>query len=193
MTDISSSTILHIQNLLPNDTLKELQSVLSSSDFPWYWNETTVGKDRYEGGDTPQFTHSFMMYRNVNSDWFHLIEPIFTSVQSALEKNFELQRAKANLLYPIGKTNTNPAHADEEKTPDDDFYSFVYYPFNCDGDTILYKEFFKDIETNKRTIEKTVAPLENSCIFFNSNRLHASSNPIKFTRRIIINFIVKAV
>lgn len=193
MTDISSSTILQIKNLLPNNTLTELQSVLSSSEFPWYWNETTVGKDRYEGGDTPQFTHSFMMYRKVNSDWFHLIEPIFSGVQSALEQNFELQRAKANLLYPIGKPNINPAHADEEKTPDDDFYSFVYYPFNCDGETTLYKEFFKDIETNNRTVEQTVAPLENSCIFFNSNRLHASSNPVKYTRRIIINFIIKRI
>lgn len=188
MNDIS-----YFDNLLDKNTLQEIQSVLSGNIFPWYWNEDTVGKDRYEKGDTPQFTHAFMKYKEVNSDWFYLIEPILSSVKTRTGKNLQPLRIKANLLYPIGKENTHPAHADEEKAPDDDFYSFIFYPFSCDGDTVLYKEFFKDIETNNRTVLKTVTPQENSCIFFNSNRLHASSNPVKYTRRMIINFIVKEI
>ena len=182
--------VLHFENLLDKQSLTELQQVLTSSNFSWYWNEDTVGKDRYEQGDTPQFTHAFMKYGDVNSDYFYLIEPIISSVKTHTGKNLTPLRVKANLLYPVGKPNTHPAHADEEVNPDENFHSFIFYPFDCDGDTILYQEFFKDIDKNTRTVALANTPKENSCLFFNSNRLHASSNPVKFTRRIILNFIV---
>lgn len=190
MSDLNKDTVLVFENLLDNSTLEKLQSTLSGSEFQWYWNEDTVGKDRYEQGDTPQFTHAFMKYSEVNSDWFYLVDPIIKKVEKKVLHKFNTQRIKANLLYPIGKPNVHPPHADEEKTPNNNYYSFIFYPFDCDGETVLYKEFFEDIHNKQKTLLLKNPPKQNSCLFFNSNRLHASSNPVKYTRRIILNFVV---
>ena len=190
MIKLSKDSILNFQNLLDKKTLQNIQEVLSGNNFEWYWNETTLGTEEYIEGDTPQFTHSFMTNRIVNSTRIELVQPILIAVQDRIEQKFIPGRIKANLLYPIGKHHTHPAHHDEPQTDENMFYSFIFYPFNCDGDTILYNQFYEDTQTDKKNIVLKNTPHENSCIFFNSSRLHASSNPINFTRRVVLNFVV---
>ena len=78
------------------------------------------------------------------------------------------------------KTNYQPIHLDK---PSKGYMSLLYYVNDSDGDTIF---FDKNIRMIKR-----VNPKKNRAILFDSNILHAGSNPIKSKKRIVINTIFK--
>lgn len=189
---MDQSSVIVLENLLSKTYLKNTQTLLSGHHFPWYWNHGTLSKP--QPGDVPQLTHTFFNDQNVISDWFTQVQPIINFVEKELNIQVQPVRIKANMMYKLPHDVTqvaNPPHVDQQYDPDPSYFSFVFYPYDCEGDTLLCNEFYPQEDTSKLTLHKTNTPKENSCVFFNSNRYHSSSSPTVSDRRIIINFVVK--
>jgi len=181
---IDKNSIIEINNVLPDNLLKEFQTVLNGYDFPWYYNDGATAKDNH-----PQFTHVFYDHRPI-SDWWIYPFTINNFIAKELDINMTPRRVKANYQYPLVLSDIdklNRIHADMQYESEG-FYSFIYYPFDCDGDTILYNHFYGD-DLNDLSIAKSYTPKENSALFFYSHRLHQSMPPVTNKKRIVLNFV----
>jgi len=189
---MDQSTVKILHDVLSKTYLSNIQTMLSQHEFPWFWNNGTLATNEY--GDVPQFTHTFFDNTSPTSNYFTQVRPIIAFVEKELNIDLEPIRIKANLLCKLPHDITqikNPPHIDQKHDPDPSYFSFVYYPFNCEGDTLLYEEFFPQDNLEELNLYKSNTPKENSCIFFNSNRYHSSSSPTKSNRRMVLNFVVK--
>ena len=110
--------------------------------------------------------------------WF--VEPPLTALAIKLGKAFELQRIKVNLNpkdVPENRGSCFHPHSDLKT----DEWTAIYYVNESDGDTIFYDDNKKEIKRFK--------PKKGTGLVFKSYTLHAGSNPVKYDKRIVINFI----
>ena len=99
-----------IDNFLPEDELLELQQVMMSNTFPWYYNSFKVNNDAYEQSrlDYSQFTHIFYKDGKEMSYLIKLLQPIFDKLNVKT-----LVKVKANcnpytpekLSFPFQRNN----------------------------------------------------------------------------------------
>lgn len=169
-----------IENILPNRLQKEIYDLITGFYFAWFYNDTsTINNDSLF-----QFTHTFYIDNQINSDKYNLIIPILWFFEK--ETNIKIKsvlRIKANLntKYVMNEKNKIDAiHKDIEKS---NYLSLIYYVNDSDGDTLIYNDNGK--------IEHKITPKQNSLIYFNSNKNHAGIFPINNKKRIIINFVVE--
>jgi len=196
-------SVYHAENVLPIEEKHALFNLICSDTFPWYYNASTAPK-KYEvygeeGGmtnslETHQFTHTFFKNNKINSDFFHVIEPFFPIIDSIFNfKVIEIDRIKANLMTPMVRNfnETNPKHHDADVCKDGrSLLSIIYYVNESDGDTILYNKEYPD-QPNDLKEKHRIKPIENSMVVFPSTLYHAGSNPINFSRRIVLNFVLE--
>ena len=73
------------------------------------------------------------------------------------------------------------------------YLNIIYYLDDSDGDTFIFNECNEDrgqtVPTDL-TIKQRVTPEKNSVLIFDGDQYHASSNPIKSKKRIVINITV---
>ena len=63
--------------------------------------------------------------------------------------------------------------------------NIIYFVNDSDGDTFIF-----DGDPLSLTIKQRITPKANSILIFDGDFYHASSNPIKSNRRIVINTTV---
>jgi hypothetical protein len=184
-------------NTLENDVSKILQYA--------YCRETSVQNQYYDGPiyrdnntfDYGQLTCPIIVEQHNNfafSWYFDLLKSLIYTVQDRVpELHIKgVVRLKANLLLqqkdaPEGHYNI--PHQDASHN----CYSMVYYCNDSDGDTYLFNEHYEDDKTpNQLSIAQRVSPKKNRAVIFESNRYHASSNPIHNRERFIFNFVFEA-
>jgi hypothetical protein len=156
------------------------------------WDKTNLSiKENF------QFEHTMYAYDNQSlySPFFdisrtniYLIEQMFGPIDM-------LQRMKANLLIKdiSSVAKYHPPHIDSVA---ENSFSMVYYVNDADGDTIFFDRL---VDVNINTPQHTglteigrVTPKKGRAVIFNSNRFHASSNPIVNNRRVVINSVFLA-
>jgi hypothetical protein len=171
-----------------------LENVLTSQDFPWYLNKSTVSAT-YQSKvidkntkDNQQFVHVFFNEKGICSNHFHLITPIIAMAEQKLEKSLwnKIVRVKANLVtkeldYPDDAYNT--PHLDTDFPSE----TLLYYVNDSDGDTLFFNE---SIESKELNVKHSVKPQKGSMILFD-NTLHAGKPPKSNNYRVVINFIFK--
>ena len=64
-----------IDNFLPQSYADEIENVVSSTIFPWYFNSQTIGIDNTFITDY-HFTHDAVLDYAVNSEYAELLKPI---------------------------------------------------------------------------------------------------------------------
>lgn len=171
-----------IQNLLPDFLKQNIYDDLTSSFFPWYWNETANYKDSNE--DLFHFTHTMYADNQSNSVKLDLVLPIIWFFQK--ETNIKIKsivRIKANLTTRYNMTEkdiSDSIHTDHDL---DNYLSLIYYVNDSDGDTIIYDKEGK--------IANNITPQANSLVYFKSNTNHAGMFPLINKKRIIINFVLE--
>jgi len=148
----------------------------------------------YDNGQlsTPILHDGFKSFPS--SDVYPFTEIILLSCLDKLGLTLEkVRRIKINMLRKEEKfpeNHYNIPHIDSITG-----YSLVYYINDSDGDTFLFNEKKLHIENaypSNLTVLKRITPKKNRAIFFESNRLHASSNPIISEQRYVINFMFNA-
>jgi hypothetical protein len=174
-----------IENFLPNDLVDEIESVLTSHEFPWYWRPSTkYGANK----DTPcndfQFIHLIYFDEQPQSEMFGLVGNLLYEFQNHTGIVIkDLYKIKANLLpkqelseFDLKET----VHVDTDKH---NFLSIVYYVSDSDGETIIYDE-------NDNVIER-VSPKKGTAVCFPSNNKHRATPPMLNKRRIVLNIVVE--
>jgi hypothetical protein len=168
-----------IENLLPLEKQDELERIMLSEVFPWYFNQFTVNDNPDSGF---QFVHRIFDDGAVISDLFSKMPPIMDNFQEQSGLTIkEIVRIKANLLTPATLSESeiqNSFHRDIESKTDDSFVSLVYYVTNSDGNTVI-------------SGLDPVSPIKGRACYFNSLLLHRASNPVNFKQRIILNFVFR--
>jgi hypothetical protein len=152
-----------IDNLLPEKELKNIQDVMLSADFPWFFKNTI--SDAKEIIDDYYFVHMFYA-QTITSGFYNILDPIIKKLDANA-----LVRIKGNMHPNVNKFVENNKHID---------FSFqhkgaIFYVNTNNGFTIL--EDGTKIES-----------VENRLLMFDPSKLHNSTNCTDEKRRVNINF-----
>ena len=189
-----------IDNVLPINYLKDVQSGFNPDYFPWYFIEEIThasGSDvtPYKNSRTSTgFVHMILDNLGDNrSGYVNLFKPIcyFIADKAGIEFT-RIIRMRTAMLLPqrnYTKNNFNGAHIDH---PDmSNFVNALFYVNDSDGDTFIFNESHNDGVPKKLTIKERVTPKENRVAIFDGWQYHASSSPIHSDKRIVINITLE--
>ena len=178
-------------DVLSAEQLELVQQQITDRNFPWYWNANTYGvpvtaEDDDRVFEADQFGHIFFQYGDgVNSDWFGLVETVLIPVGRQRGCDFDLLRAKANLLMPsLGQGEFNTPHQDLVEP----HLVVLFYVLDSDGDTV----FFSNNTAPWQELHR-VKPRANRAVVFDGAIYHASRHPRQHNRRIVMNCNVREV
>jgi hypothetical protein len=155
------------QNYLSSSFFEELQHLLLSDLFPWYYNKKITGKEQSTTtGRDFMFTHTLIHKGVVNSDWGEVI------TKALMEKVSydKIIRAKINCYSSTEELIKHEFHRDSEQS----VKVGLFYLNTNNG----YTEF----ENNQKVESK-----ENQMLFFDGKHLHRSTNCTDEKVRITIN------
>lgn len=158
-----SDTYQIIDNFLPKKNVNEIKNIMSSSIFPWYYNDGVSSSN----DDDFYFTHIFYNNYSFQSSFVETI--VFPLLEKIKPKS--LIRIKGN-LYPRTKfKHINNSHVD---------YNFehsgaIYYINSNDGNTIL-------------SDGTMVESIENRLLLFDPSKPHQSTHCTDENYRMNINF-----
>jgi len=173
-----------IDNVLEEKHLESFKDVINSEWFPW----NIIGNSAYHDDEellkqsvlNYSFFHMCLNDSKPTSSYFN--EPALIELSNKIQDSFRLNKDYYNLFRmrlgmttSIGKPHQNTPHVDWDMP----HKSILFYLNDSDGDTHFY-----DKENN---VIKTVAPKENRAVLFDGLIPHASSKPVKFYRRIVLN------
>lgn len=159
-----SKDIQIIDNVLEKEQFKDIQALMLSSHFPWFYNPTVTTAT--EKSKCFYFVHLFYGDYNKNSQYFNLLHPIL----EVLKPN-AIIRIKGNLYPNMGKKVQSDFHIDYNY----EHMNAIFYLNNNNGPTVF------------KTGEK-IESVENRLIIFNSNKYHASTYCTDKKVRFNINF-----
>lgn len=135
------------------------------------------------------FTHK-LLADNIKSKFYNDFECIPNKIIKDFDMPPDLNRIKLVMSPPLAHTKGKYGvpHPD---SPTSDSMIAIYYISDSDGDTILFNEFYENnIDTNKKTIYKTISPKKGRLVLFQGNRYHANSWSTEKERVILnINFL----
>ena len=173
-----------IDNILQQEQLQSFKEVVESKWFPWNFLDNSAYPDDKELIKRSALNYSFyhMCWDNseLMSNYFNKFALIkLASVMKNKfkldEDDYDLFRMRLGMTTSIDKVHQNTPHVDWD-TP---HKVILFYFNNADGDTYFYDKDEKIIET--------VSPKENRAVLFDGSILHASSKPVEFSRRIVLN------
>lgn len=185
-----------LENLLPQNLADKIEKEVSDIDVRWMYCDTTVDPGALEQfsdlkglNDTPQLVVPvFFNGEMYEEKLFHILAPVVKTVFERL--GIEEGNVGKVKLNSIGQKNDftadqfNGVHTD---VSDPNVFSIIYYINESDGDTVIFDTIdaseVKDAEITR------ISPKKNSCVVFNSNLWHASSNPIQNKRRLVANLM----
>lgn len=188
--------VIVVDNLLSESYQKDIENVLASPEFPWYFIDE-ISKGDYTN---PNVTESFGLvhtlydsYNGVNSNYFPYFKPILYSLEE--KTGLKCERI---LRIRIRKTTSVPNHTSDKYNrphidlPEANHYkTLVYYVDDSDGDTFLFNEMYEPgmpISMENVTEYKRNSPKKGTGVVFDGHRYHAGNNPVNFKQRTIINF-----
>jgi hypothetical protein len=184
--------LIVIDDFLPHEQFKVLQSVILGDDFPWYFLETV---SRPPGSYVPPnavetfgwFHNFYSKADNIESYSMDIINPLIEQLSVVENRRAEFIRIRASL-----KTQKNGFTEDHYNVPHVDYdfphVSAVYYLNDSDGDTWMFNEYFEGFpEPDDYTVKERVSPKPNRIVIFDGLQYHTASNPIHSETRSIIN------
>lgn len=158
-----------IDNFLPKDKFKQIQDIVFSDSFPYYYHPH-LNPNHKEDDKSSYFTHTlFTQNRNyVASDFYN----DFRFIEDILDVK-ALIRMKVNLYPRMNEIVTHSLHSDR----DFEHKGCILSMNTCDGGTIL--------EDGRK-----IYSFENKALLFDPNKLHASTTCTdeKVRINIILNY-----
>ena len=155
-------------NFLDTKTFNELRDlIISNRDFPWF-HELKVNDFQNNESLFSYFTHTFYLKNAINSNRYDNVLPFLEKLEIKA-----LIRVVANLYVKTDKIETHPFHIDYEFPHKGALLSLN----TCNGGTIL--------KNNKK-----IKSVENTVIFFDPSKPHAStsSTDVKCRFNILVNY-----
>ena len=156
-----------IDNFLPPDNFKKIESLLLGDNFPWFYNNNVITSIKEIG--IYQFTHTFFDVRDpwngISSQWYgDCIDPFAAKLNVR-----QWVRAKGNLLPRTVFNRNTGYHVDIHRCT-----TAVYYVNTCNG----YTKF--------KSGEK-VKSVANRIVIFDSSTYHAGFTCTNSDVRVTLN------
>ena len=155
-----------IDNYLPEEIFKPIQTMILSDGFPWYWNDAKSTYENYSCNDLDNFQLTHRFYDQYSKCSTANIDQIIVKLNPQV-----IVRIKANLNPKTTKIIKYGFHVDTLincKTA-------IYYLNTNNG----YTEF-----KNGERVES----VENRMVFFESQLEHTGTSCTNQKRRVVINF-----
>jgi|TARA_R100001163_G_C4970708_1_gene130705 hypothetical protein len=150
------------KNFLDLKDYQQIKEAISSGEFPWYFNETSLITDK----NSPfQFVHVFLN-NGMASNTVSILNPLLSKL-----KALTFLKIKANLNTRTHKIIETGEHVDA----DDRFTSAVFFLNECNG--------YCKIGNKKIKSE------DNKILIFKSNEKHTGSTCTDSKRRMLINVV----
>ena len=155
-----------IDNALSVDDFKNLENLILSDNFPWYYKEYQTNQRK----DNSYFYHLFFSNCNINSNHYGILNPILNLI-----KPISLINVRANLIINRPNSNSN-YHMDTYKSKNYNYKTAIFYINTNNG----YTEFKEDNEK--------VESIANRIVIFPAELYHRAVGQTDKDRRIVINF-----
>jgi hypothetical protein len=152
-----------IDDFLPKNEFTEIDNILSSNDFDWYY-ESHINRLQEKDDLTSYFVHLFFSEGKA-SRFMHVLSPIFSRL-----KIKALIRIKANLYPRTAVLEKHAPHCD--------------YPFPHTGAI-----FYLNTNNGKTILDdgSEIASIKNRLLIFDSSKYHSSTSTTNAKARININ------
>lgn len=181
------------KNAITPTLFSKLQNTVMAQETPWYYSDFTAYNTVPSTMDFSWY-HIVMQEGNIASQLAPLVEScLISALDNAGEPIEGFTRIRIGLITATQETVFHEPHVDwqeEHKTG-------ILYLNDSDGDTIIYNEKY-DLNSNigsrdymnqtELTVNTTSTPEENKLIIIDGLTYHASSTPVKTSRRVAINF-----
>jgi len=200
---INLCELVLVENVFPECSIKMLDSLFHSDEFPWYYCKS-IGLNEYSIIRSPKhensvsssgFSHLFCYpdadnKLKINSNYWDLIYEMIRVASDKLGVDpKKLVRCKANLStpqpsYPEGSFSSPHIDSQREHTV------ALIYLNNSDGDTVIFEEQHKfpdGKEPETVTIREAIPHKENTALVFDGSIYHSAGLPINSTKRINLN------
>ena len=165
-----------IDNFLSKTYFKEIQNILLSDNFPWfYYDNISVVKENSKNLTNFGFAHVFINNGENNSQLVDFIKPAMFKIMDVTNCNTIL-RCRADMTVNTAMPTIHDPHTDY-KQPN---VASIIYMNESDGDTIFYKD-------DKLEVINRVSPVPNRLVILKGHNLHTGCGPTKFKKRILIN------
>ena len=162
------------ENFLDESYFKEIQALVTSKDFPWFYLPRSGSGNDHIDFDF-MFFHSFYHFRNgVNSDFFQMMLPLVMKTGIEAGKT-NIMRVKANLYTNQASNIVHKKHVDY--VMEKDYKTAVFNFTTCDGGTIFY------IDGKEEFVESK----ENSVVIFDGPTEHAGVTQKNSNLRVLLN------
>lgn len=180
------------ENLIPDSYSNTI--LTEFNNLSWQFTDSASGvENNYDKTDkniknSVQFVHP-IFDKDPLSSIYSLVYPILWFFEKETNFNIvDVLRIKANSLTRDGEDDKyQPPHIDMTSPG---FHSLIYYINDSDGDTVLFNEQVPHSHTDL-TENTRVSPKKGNALLLPSHLFHSSSCPIKYKRRLVINFIFK--
>ena len=194
--------MIEYDNIIDSKLADQIELALMSGLVKWQYAASTISKSFVPPYNyTPLVLDSHQLVSLIVADGeildeevFKLIRPIFDNFLK-LENVQEvfIERIKLNTLFKDTELTEDMFNVPHTDNPDPNYKTFLYYVNNSDGDTYFFNNFSTDQPFFDLELSKKFSPKKGKGILFPSNQYHASSNPNSNLRRLVINFVYKAV
>ncbi len=154
-----------IDNFLPENIFKDIQSIMMGPCMPWYYQKKAIAKSNIE--EDFIFTHVFYGEGNQPSELF---ERIIHPILGRLNFNY-LLRARGRLITKRHKHTPQPFHQDLTTK-----HTVALFSINTNNGHTLFEDGTKHFST------------ENTLLLFNGELKHATVPQTDTSVRININF-----
>lgn len=181
-------------NFLPQEEFNRLQEFALSHQFPWYYTSHVSlppGEHNIKdplAKETDGWSHIiFDREEGCKSFFYDMCDVFFQKLYTLGYTEKHLIRVRMSMKTPkLGHTEDhyNLPHVDY-------FYSHdtvIFYFNDSDGDTRMFEPFFKTFPEPKvfPTVDR-ISPKANRFVLFDGLQYHTASNPVNYTRRVILN------
>ena len=157
-------------DFLEQKNFDTLRTIMMGSNLAWFFNDCIVSKDdilRF------QFTHSFFLDCNRNSEYFPILNPILSKIQP-----ISIWRIKANLRTRTSDIFESTFHVDMQELSEEKLKQWttsIFYVNTNNG----YTEFEDGTK---------VESVANRLVSFPANLKHYGTSCTDEKTRIVINF-----
>jgi hypothetical protein len=184
------------ENSVPEKIFRDLQAIIFSDSFPWFYSGTTLGERTSEDNKFDfSFFHNAFYHDTGYSFIGEKLDLIFRMIVGLNGDSVDtLLRIRIGLITNTDKTVIHTPHIDfpfKHKTA-------LLYLNDTDGDTYIWKdkynesidktEFDNFVRSKNCELLDKVSPKENRLVVFDGFNYHSSSSPTTCNKRVVVTF-----
>jgi hypothetical protein len=197
-TNMNNGVYGQVDNALPEQMFKKLQTQIMSPEIAWFWTRTYESKNDPSENFHNHWAHVITKENGVKNSF--LADIVEAALLVALDKSGQrldqLIRSRIGMSTITSNRLTHSPHVDVELP----HRTALLYINDCEAPTILYDQSYdmfsgksgQDFYENTLNANLTVAaesiPVANKFVWFDGLRYHSSTTSTLVPRRIVINF-----